>query len=537
MWLREKGLLLMLEQDYESAAELLEEAAGMFGADPDVVRLLTECYVQTGERDKALQASSELIRLQPDEIDGYLHRARLWLDQGNLNESLQDANLILERNPSNRLALSIAGRCYMKLGELDKARGMFKRIADEQPNDIEAVLALADIDMQKLDALKARPASGKQSERKKLLRALGSKPLGLRLKQGAYFLLSGKWVSLVILVILHLYAASSFAKYTGESLTYYFSHADKPLEIRTVASVDELGRLPAKVDGVRLALENAQYLGVVQVTTKEEDEEDEGDIRYLKEEEAQKQGPDSVITGYVFVGELNGKQLIVLANQKQAEQMGGRGKIELEGTVRDTDEDIVSEYQAWRSHMAEAEAAAAALPEKDEADKIKNSLERMKKVQMNLPFMYPKPETYVDAVKTAGKRRSCPHPRKVLYPVFHSGVVLHLRLCRNSKNMAVSALQLRLEGRNRLAADDGACRGFAALCRCDDGAVHRRALCRLSRSKPEQGVFQNNGYPQYVKIMEHRKCGRIKRSAGVVFGGRNEERVSGSGRDIVRAEG
>ncbi|MEI0738598.1 hypothetical protein VQ056_21370 [Paenibacillus sp. JTLBN-2024] len=89
------------------------------------------------------------------------------------------------------------------------------------------------------------------------------------------------------------------------------------------------------------------------------------------------------------MGELNGKQLIVLANQKQAELMGGRGKIELEGTVRDTDADIVSEYQTWRSHMAEAEAAAAALPEKDEADKIKNSLERMKKVQMNLPFMYP----------------------------------------------------------------------------------------------------------------------------------------------------
>lgn len=400
LWLREKGLLLMLEQDYESAAELLEEAAGMFGADPDVVRLLTECYVQTGERDKALQASSELIRLQPDEIDGYLHRARFWLDQGNLNESLQDANLILERNPSNRLALSIAGRCYMKLGELDKAYGMFKRIADEQPNDIEAVLALADIDMQKLDALKARPAGGKQAERKKLLRALGSKPLGLRLKQGAYFLLAGKWVSLVILIILHLYAASSFAKYTGESLIGYFAHADKPLEIRTVASVDELGRLPAKVDGVRFTLEKAQYTGVVQVTTKEEDEEDEGDISYLKEEEAQKQGTDSVITGYVFVGELNGKQLIVLANQKQAELMGGRGKIELEGTVRDTDADIVSEYQTWRSHMAEAEAAAAALPEKDEADKIKNSLERMKKVQMNLPFMYPKPETYVDAVKT-----------------------------------------------------------------------------------------------------------------------------------------
>lgn len=396
LWLREKGLLAMLDQKYEAAAMVLEEASEMFGADPDVVRLLAECYAQTGEQDKALQAGSRLIQLQPDEIDGYLYRARLWFDQGSLNECLYDANRVLERFPTHMSALSLAGRCYMKLGDFDKAYDMFKRITDEQPDDIEAVLAMADINMQKFDELKTGRTQGGTAERKKLQQALGKKPLGTRLKQGGYFLLTGKWFSLIILVILQLYAASSFAKYTGESLIGYFVHADKPLEIRTVASVDELGRLPAKVDGVRFALENAEYTGVVQVATKEEDEEE---IRYLKEEEAQKQGPDSVISGYLFVGELNGKQLIVLANQEQAEQMGGRGKIELEGTVRDTDPDIVSEYQAWRSQMAEPEAAAAALPEKDEADKIKNSLERMKKIQNNLPFMYPEPETYIDTVK------------------------------------------------------------------------------------------------------------------------------------------
>ncbi|GIO30961.1 MULTISPECIES: J domain-containing protein [Paenibacillus] len=396
LWMREKGLLAMLERDYETAKQLLEDASEIFGEDPDAVRLLAECYAQTGDADNALQASDLLVRLQPDGIDGYLYRARAFYERGDLNACLHDLNRVLERHPSYIAALSLAGRCYRMLGEYDNAYEMYKRILDLQPDDIDAVLAVADINRQKLNALESGQAHGGRAERKRLKQALGKKTIGQRLKLGGFFLVTGKWFSLIVLVLFQIYTASSFKNYTGESIIRYFVGADKAPEIRTVSSIDELVRLPAKVDGVSIALDQAEYTGIVQVKVTEDDEEE---IKYVKGSEIKKQGLESAITGYLCVGELNGKQLIVLTDYDQAKQIYDNHRIELKGTVQDVDSDIAREYKKWRSQQPKVEASMTEAVEVNEADEVIKKLEKMKEQGVYHPFADQVPEKYVNTVE------------------------------------------------------------------------------------------------------------------------------------------
>ncbi|MDR9853909.1 tetratricopeptide repeat protein [Paenibacillus sp. VCA1] len=424
LWMREKGLLAMLERDYETAKQLLEDASEIFGEDPDAVRLLAACYAQTGDADNALQASDLLVRLQPDEIDGYMYRARAFYERGDLNACLHDLNRVLERHPSYIAALSLAGRCYRMLGEYDNAYEMYKRILDLQPDDIDAVLAVADINRQKLNALESGQAHGGRAERKRLKQALGKKTIGQRLKLGGFFLVTGKWFSLIVLIFLQLYTASSFKNYTGESIIGYFADASKAPEIQTVTSIEELVRLPAKVDGVRFALDQAEYTGIVQVKVTEDDEEE---IKYVKGSEIKKQGLESAITGYLCVGELNGKQLIVLTDYDQAKQIYDNHRIELKGTVQDVDPDIVSEYQAWKRQPPEVEAVTTDATGENKVDEIIKKLEKIKERPLNHPLMNPVPEKYVNAVKAPTRSGHVGIPWK-FYILFVVIVLLYISI-------------------------------------------------------------------------------------------------------------
>ncbi|WP_028548587.1 J domain-containing protein [Paenibacillus sp. UNC451MF] len=349
---RERGLLALLEQDYQAAERSLRKASEYFKSDPDVVRLLIECYVQTGDMARALTASNSFIQLLPDQVDGYLYRSRLLIHIGKMEDALEDLKRILDQDPNHSLALSMAGSCHMKLGDPDSAFEMYNRILKFNANDIEAILAVAEIQSQRAKALKKQRGSGR--ELKQLRKELGKTPLRKRLKQSAFFLIGGKWFSLIVIIALHFFISASFVKHTGETPIQYVANAFKPIEIKTIHSIGELEQLPPEIKAVHMKLNNAAYMGMNQLQIKGDNGEEK--TVYLSTIEVEKQGLLSKISGYLSVGYLDGDgtPILLLTNYQQSKEIYDNKTIELDGTTRVMDSALLSEYEKWKKRYPKA---------------------------------------------------------------------------------------------------------------------------------------------------------------------------------------
>lgn len=358
---REEAWLALMNHDLPAAQHSLEKAWDLFDADPDVIRMEAECGWRLGESERVLAMSDRLIQLCPDQADGYWYRSRIWMQDGRLAEAVQDLQRILSQLPDHMLALSLAGTCYKKLGNLEKAKEMFQRILVLDANDIDAVLALAEINALMIKDLRARRVKGSRSVRKRLYRELGKAPLLKRLKQAAYFFVSNKWFSLICIVALHLWIASSFVKHTGETPLAYWSEAVRPFKIMNVSSASKW-ELLAPEEAVRVKLADASYMAIQEVKVK--DGSGKETTMYLSLDEAKKQGLQSNITGHLCMGYLDGKAIFVVGNYKQTKEIYDFQRIELEGTLRSMPEELKTEIENWKNRSSKS-ALSKPLPISD----------------------------------------------------------------------------------------------------------------------------------------------------------------------------
>ncbi|WP_282943461.1 J domain-containing protein [Paenibacillus sp. RC67] len=350
---REQGLLALLEQDYQAAESFLRKAAERFRSDPDVIRLQIECYLQLGNLSQALLASNILIEVMPDSWEGYLKRAHIKLEQGEAQDALEDLSRVLDLAPNHPLALSLAGSSYRKLGDHDRALEVYKRMEKANPNDIEAMLAIAEIQAQRVEMIKKHRGSGKRTELKQLKQDLGKTPLSKRLKLGALLLVGGKWFSLIAVISLHFLISSSFIKHTGETPISYMVNVFKPVETQTVTSLGDLDYLPPKVNAVHMKLSNAVYMGINQIKMKDDNGQEK--TLYLSTAEVEKQDLLSYVEGYLCVGYLNGEPIMILSNYKQAKEIYDNKSIEVDGTVRPLDSEALrGEYDKWQKKYPKA---------------------------------------------------------------------------------------------------------------------------------------------------------------------------------------
>lgn len=349
---REDAWLALMNNDMQAANYSLQKAGELFDADPDVIRLEAEYGRRSGESVRTLASSNRLIQLCPDQIDGYLYRSRIWVQDGKLPEAVQDLQRILAQFPDHVLALSLAGTCYKKLGDLEKAKEMFQRILALDANDIEAVLALAEINALTIKDLRARRVKGSGRVVRRLYRELGKAPLHKRLKNAAYFFVSYKWLSLICIVALHFWIASSFVKHTGETPLAYLSEMVRPLKITNVSSASDWELLPPEAAAVRVKLADASYMAIQEVKAK--DDSGKETTKYLSLEEAKKQGLLSNITGHLSMGYLDGKAILVVGNYKQAKEIYDFQRIELEGTVRSMPDELKTEIENWKNRSSKS---------------------------------------------------------------------------------------------------------------------------------------------------------------------------------------
>ncbi|KEQ27460.1 J domain-containing protein [Paenibacillus tyrfis] len=349
---REDAWLAVMNNDMPAANYWLQKAGELFDADPDVIRLEAEYGWRSGESERTLAMSNRLIQLCPDQVDGYLYRSRIMMQYGKLPEAVQDLQRILAQFPDHMLALSLAGTCYKRLDDLEKATEMFQRILALDANDIEAVLALAEINALTIKDLRARRVKGSGRAIRQLNRELGKTPFLGQLKKAAYFLVSYKWFSLICIVALHFWISSSFVKHTGETPSAYWSELVRPLKIMNVSSASEWELLPPEATAVRVKLADASYMAIQEVKAK--DDSGQETTKYLSLDEAKKQGLQSNITGHICMGYLDGKVILVVGNYKQAKEIYDSRRIELEGTVRPMPDELKTEIENWKNRSSKS---------------------------------------------------------------------------------------------------------------------------------------------------------------------------------------
>ncbi|GMX62069.1 hypothetical protein Elgi_18730 [Paenibacillus elgii] len=140
------GALLALKHNHmEQAEEMLNRAYELFPDDPDLLRLQAEYFLRLGTLSRALTAIDRWIVLTPDDPELYWYRARIYVKSNRLTEAIQDVTYFLSLNPGHPGALSLAAKCYTKLGDPASARDMYLRLLELQPDDIEALVCLAEV--------------------------------------------------------------------------------------------------------------------------------------------------------------------------------------------------------------------------------------------------------------------------------------------------------------------------------------------------------------------------------------------------------
>ncbi|GLI07175.1 hypothetical protein YDYSG_32050 [Paenibacillus tyrfis] len=140
------GALLALKHNHmEQAEEMLNRAYELFPDDPDLLRLQAEYFLRLGTLSRALTAIDRWIALTPDDPELYWYRARIYVKSNRLTEAIQDVTYFLSLNPGHPGALSLAAKCYTKLGDPASARDMYLRLLELQPDDIEALVCLAEV--------------------------------------------------------------------------------------------------------------------------------------------------------------------------------------------------------------------------------------------------------------------------------------------------------------------------------------------------------------------------------------------------------
>ncbi|NEN81644.1 J domain-containing protein [Paenibacillus elgii] len=139
------GALLALKHHHmEQAEEMLERAYELFPDDPDLLRLQAEYYLRLGSLSRALTAIDRWMALTPDDPELYWYRARIYVKSNRLTEAIHDVTYFLSHDPGHLAALSLAAKCYTKLGDPASARDMYLRLLEQQPDDIEALVCLAE---------------------------------------------------------------------------------------------------------------------------------------------------------------------------------------------------------------------------------------------------------------------------------------------------------------------------------------------------------------------------------------------------------
>lgn len=136
--------------DFENAREEINIAKSIFDKDPYLIRIEGQYYICLNEISKAIESFSRLIKLLPNEIDGYIKRGFLFKKQGNMELAYKDFEKVLDIDNNNLEAKGAIGEYYTSIREYEKAKEVFEELLKHSPNKINWRIYLAEIEWRKV---------------------------------------------------------------------------------------------------------------------------------------------------------------------------------------------------------------------------------------------------------------------------------------------------------------------------------------------------------------------------------------------------
>jgi tetratricopeptide (TPR) repeat protein len=139
------GLIRFRQQQWRPALEFFMQALNVgFGRnEAPVWRSIGDVQLELFDRDAALQAYTQSLRLQPGDPRTHLALGRFYQERGEASRAIEHLRAAVEADPSLRAAYPLLGRAYQQSEDSASAVTILKKALDQDPADQESRYALS----------------------------------------------------------------------------------------------------------------------------------------------------------------------------------------------------------------------------------------------------------------------------------------------------------------------------------------------------------------------------------------------------------
>jgi tetratricopeptide (TPR) repeat protein len=131
--------------DYKKMIETMKDGTQSHPKSIELRRYLILAYLKTGDEQLATNQIDEILKIRPNDINSLLQLAKLKEKQGNIKESLESYQKIVDISPGHEEAEKASLRLLLQLAQFEEAQGNFKqalkyyeKVVDISPGHEEA---------------------------------------------------------------------------------------------------------------------------------------------------------------------------------------------------------------------------------------------------------------------------------------------------------------------------------------------------------------------------------------------------------------
>ena len=115
----------------------------------DARNRVVEILLAQKKRSEADTLLKDILKLEPENPDGLLTRARLSLNDNQPDNAIADLRAILKNTPDSPQALTLLAAAQERTGAIDLALDSYKKVLDKNANDIPALLGAARLEIRR----------------------------------------------------------------------------------------------------------------------------------------------------------------------------------------------------------------------------------------------------------------------------------------------------------------------------------------------------------------------------------------------------
>ncbi|MDA2310654.1 tetratricopeptide repeat protein [Bacillus cereus group sp. MYBK35-2] len=136
-YIREEIQRKLIADELEDVKEELDRAFAMYQRDPELLRMQGIYYLRIDNKEKALQAFSNILLIDKNDPDALLYRAHIQHNLGQFHDAIKDCEHLLSVHPEHMDAMLMMTKCLEKVGEIDKAEKIVQDALQIDRNHVE----------------------------------------------------------------------------------------------------------------------------------------------------------------------------------------------------------------------------------------------------------------------------------------------------------------------------------------------------------------------------------------------------------------